>query len=105
MKGKVELRYEFLESMRVKHRVEKEEEGASFTKDVKEAVSRTVVELLNTNVLTFRLLFQKNLKELGWKAKNDNYQRHIDSESKRMLRVFFKIKKRIPRGSKSGQEG
>ena len=64
MQGKLDIRYLFPDNAKVKNRFSIPE-GVDFTKVCRAAIESTVLEVLNTNVLTVRAMIEKKSKAQG----------------------------------------
>ena len=95
MQGKLDIRYSFPDNAKLKSRLVAPE-GVDFTKACRKAIEDATLEILNTNALTVRATIEKKLKEAGFSVKKEAYQKHIDSDSKSMLRCLFGTKENLP---------
>ena len=95
MQGKLDIRYSFPDNAKLKSRLVAPE-GVDFTKACRKAIEDATLEILNTNALTVRATIEKKLKEAGFSVKKEAYQKHIDADSKSMLRCLFGTKENIP---------
>lgn len=94
MQGKLDIRYIFPDNAKVKNRFSIPE-GVDFTKVCRAAIESTVLEVLNTNVLTVRAMIEKKIKAQGLTLKKEAYQAHLDADNKNMLRCMFGTKESI----------
>lgn len=101
MQGKLDIRYIFPDNARVKNRF-LIPEGVDFTKVCRAAIESTVLEVLNTNVLTVRAMIEKKIKAQGLTLKKEAYQAHLDADNKNMLRCMFGTKESIADASAAG---
>lgn len=95
MQGKLDIRYSFPDNAKLKSRLVAPE-GVDFTKACLKAIEDATLEILNTNALTVRATIEKKLKEAGFSVKKEAYQKHIDADSKSMLRCLFGTKENLP---------
>lgn len=95
MQGKLDIRYSFPDNAKLKSRLVASE-GVDFTKACRKAIEDATLEILNTNALTVRAAIEKKLKEAGFSVKKEAYQKHIDADSKSMLRCLFGTKENLP---------
>lgn len=95
MQGKLDIRYSFPDNSKLKSRLVAPE-GVDFTKACRKAIEDATLEILNTNALTVRATIEKKLKEAGFSVKKEAYQKHIDADSKSMLRCLFGTKENLP---------
>lgn len=95
MQGKLDIRYSFPDNAKLKSRLVAPE-GVDFTKACRKAIEDATLEILNTNALTVRATIEKKLKEAGFSVKKEAYQKHIDADSKSMLRCLFGTKENLP---------
>lgn len=95
MQGKLDIRYSFPDNAKLKSRLVAPE-GVDFTKACRKAIEDATLEILNTNALTVRATIEKKLKEAGFSVKKEAYQKHIDADSKSMLRCLFGTKENMP---------
>ena len=95
MQGKLDIRYSFPDNAKLKSRLVAPE-GVDFTKACRKAIEDATLEILNTNALTVRAAIEKKLKEAGFSVKKEAYQKHIDADSKSMLRCLFGTKENLP---------
>ena len=95
MQGKLDIRYSFPDNAKLKSRLVAPE-GVDFTKACRKAIEDATLEILNTNALTVRAAIEKKLKEAGFSVKKEAYQKHIDADSKSMLRCLFGTKENMP---------
>ena len=95
MQGKLDIRYSFPDNAKLKSRLVAPE-GVDFTKACRKAIEDATLEILNTNALTVRATIEKKLKEAGFSVKKEAYQKHIDADSKSMLRCLFGAKEIMP---------
>lgn len=95
MQGKFDIRYSFPDNAKLKSRLVAPE-GVDFTKACRKAIEDATLEILNTNALTVRATIEKKLKEAGFSVKKEAYQKHIDADSKSMLRCLFGTKENLP---------
>lgn len=95
MQGKLDIRYSFPDNAKLKSRLVAPE-GVDFTKACRKAIEDATLEILNTNALTVRATIEKKLKEAGFSVKKEAYQKHIDADSKSMLRCLFGTKESLP---------
>lgn len=95
MQGKLDIRYNFPDNAKLKSRFVTPE-GVDFTKTCRKAIEEAVIEVLNTNALTMRVVIEKKLKEAGLEVKKEAYQKQIDADSKSMLRCLFGTKENAP---------
>lgn len=95
MQGKFGIRYSFPDNAKLKSRLVAPE-GVDFTKSCRKAIEDATLEILNTNALTVRAAIEKKLKEAGFSVKKEAYQKHIDADSKSMLRCLFGTKENMP---------
>lgn len=95
MQGKLDIRYSFPDNAKLKSRLVALE-GVDFTKACRKAIEDATLEILNTNALTVRATIEKKLKEAGFSVKKEAYQKHIDADSKSMLRCLFGTKENLP---------
>lgn len=95
MQGKLDIRYSFPDNAKLKSRLVSPE-GVDFTKACRKAIEDATLEILNTNALTVRATIEKKLKEVGFSVKKEAYQKHIDADSKFMLRCLFGTKENLP---------
>lgn len=95
MQGKLDIRYLFPDNAKLKSRLVAPE-GVDFTKACRKAIEDATLEILNTNALTVRATIEKKLKEAGFSVKKEAYQKHIDADSKSMLRCLFGTKENLP---------
>lgn len=95
MQGKLDIRYSFPDNAKLKSRLVAPE-GVDFTKACRKAIEDATLEILNTNALTVRAAIEKKLKEAGFYVKKEAYQKHIDADSKLMLRCLFGTKENMP---------
>lgn len=95
MQGKLDIRYSFPDNAKLKSRLVAPE-GVDFTKACRKAIEDATLEILNTNALTVRATIEKKLKEAGFYVKKEAYQKHIDADSKSMLRCLFGTKENLP---------
>ena len=95
MQGKLDIRYTFPDNAKLKSRLVAPE-GVDFTKACRKAIEDATLEILNTNALTVRATIEKKLKEAGFSVKKEAYQKHIDADSKSMLRCLFGSKENMP---------
>lgn len=95
MQGKLDIRYSFPDNAKLKTRLVAPE-GVDFTKACRKAIEDATLEILNTNALTVRAAIEKKLKEAGFSVKREAYQKHIDADSKSMLRCLFGTKENMP---------
>lgn len=95
MQGKLDIRYSFPDNAKLKSRLVAPE-GVDFTKACRKAIEDATLEILNTNALTVRAAIEKKLKEAGFSVKKEAYQKHIDADSKSMLRCLFGTKEYMP---------
>lgn len=95
MQGKLDIRYLFPDNAKLKSRLVSPE-GVDFTKACRKAIEDATLEILNTNALTVRATIEKKLKEAGFSVKKEAYQKHIDADSKSMLRCLFGTKENLP---------
>lgn len=95
MQGKLDIRYSFPDNVKLKSRLVAPE-GVDFTKACRKAIEDATLEILNTNALTVRATIEKKLKEAGFSVKKEAYQKHIDADSKSMLRCLFGTKENLP---------
>lgn len=104
MQGKLDIRYLFPDNAKVKNRFSIPE-GVDFTKVCRAAIESTVLEVLNTNVLTVRAMIEKKIKAQGLTLKKEAYQAHLDADNKNMLRCMFGTKESIADAVASGADG
>ena len=104
MQGKLDIRYLFPDNAKVKNRFSIPE-GVDFTKVCRAAIESTVLEVLNTNVLTVRAMIEKKIKAQGLTLKKGAYQAHLDADNKSMLRCMFGTKESIADAVASGADG
>lgn len=104
MQGKLDIRYLFPDNAKVKNRFSIPE-GVDFTKVCRAAIESTVLEVLNTNVLTVRAMIEKKIKAQGLALKKEAYQAHLDADNKSMLRCMFGTKESIADAVASGADG
>lgn len=95
MQGKLDIRYSFPDNAKLKSRLVTPV-WADFTKACRKAIEDATLEILNTNALTVRATIEKKLKEAGFSVKKEAYQKHIDADSKSMLRCLFGTKENMP---------
>lgn len=95
MQGKLDIRYSFPDNAKLKSRLVAPE-GVDFIKACRKAIEDATLEILNTNALTVRATIEKKLKEAGFSVKKEAYQKHIDADSKSMLRCLFGTKENLP---------
>lgn len=95
MQGKLDIRYSFPDNAKLKSRLVAPE-GVDFTKACRKAIEDATLEILNTNALTVRAAIEKKFKEAGFSVKKEAYQKHIDADSKSMLRCLFGTKENMP---------
>ena len=95
MQGKLDIRYSFPDNAKLKSRLVAPE-GVDFTKACRKAIEDATLEILNMNALTVRATIEKKLKEAGFSVKKEAYQKHIDADSKSMLRCLFGTKENLP---------
>lgn len=95
MQGKLDIRYSFPDNAKLKSRLVAPE-GVDFTKACRKAIEDATLEILNTNALTVRAAIEKKLKEAGFSVKKEAYQKHIDADSKSILRCLFGTKENMP---------
>lgn len=95
MQGKLDIRYSFPDNAKLKSRLVTPE-GVDFTKACRKAIEDATLEILNMNALTVRATIEKKLKEAGFSVKKEAYQKHIDADSKSMLRCLFGTKENMP---------
>lgn len=95
MQGKLDIRYSFPDNAKLKSRLVAPG-GVDFTKACRKAIEDATLEILNTNALTVRATIEKKLKEAGFSVKKEAYQKHIDADSKSMLRCLFGTKENLP---------
>lgn len=95
MQGKLDIRYSFPDNAKLKSRLVSPE-GVDFTKACRKAIEDATLEILNMNALTVRATIEKKLKEAGFSVKKEAYQKHIDADSKSMLRCLFGTKENLP---------
>lgn len=95
MQGKLDIRYSFPDNAKLKSRLVAPE-GVDFTKACRKAIEDATLEILNTNALTVRAAIEKKLKEAGFSVKKEAYQKHIDADSKSMIRCLFGTKENMP---------
>ena len=95
LQGKLDIRYSFPDNAKLKSRLVAPE-GVDFTKACRKAIEDATLEILNTNALTVRATIEKKLKEAGFSVKKEAYQKHIDADSKSMLRCLFGTKENLP---------
>lgn len=95
MQGKLDIRYSFPDNAKLKSRLVAPE-GVDFTKACRKAIEDATLEILNINALTVRAAIEKKLKEAGFSVKKEAYQKHIDADSKSMLRCLFGTKENMP---------
>lgn len=95
MQGKLDIRYSFPDNAKLKSRLVAPE-GVDFTKACRKVIEDATLEILNTNALTVRATIEKKLKEVGFSVKKEAYQKHIDADSKSMLRCLFGTKENLP---------
>lgn len=91
MKGKLDIRFEFLSNQKLKSRLTSSE-GKDFTKTLKKAIEDSALEILNTNALTVRATIERKMKEAGFDLKKPVYQAHLDADNKIMLSCSFSTK-------------
>lgn len=101
MQGKLDIRYIFPDNAKVKNRF-LVPEGVDFTKVCRAAIESTVLEVLNTNVLTVRAMIEKKIKAQGLTLKKEAYQAHLDADNKNMLRCMFGTKESIADAAAAG---
>lgn len=101
MQGKLDIRYIFPDNAKVKNRFSIPE-GVDFTKVCRAAIESTVLEVLNTNVLTVRAMIEKKIKAQGLTLKKEAYQAHLDADNKNMLRCMFGTKESIADAAAAG---
>lgn len=101
MQGKLDIRYIFPDNAKVKNRFSIPE-GVDFTKVCRAAIESTVLEVLNTNVLTVRAMIEKKIKAQGLNLKKEAYQAHLDADNKNMLRCMFGTKESIADAAAAG---
>lgn len=101
MQGKLDIRYIFPDNAKVKNRFSVPE-GVDFTKVCRAAIESTVLEVLNTNVLTVRAMIEKKIKGQGLTLKKEAYQAHLDADNKNMLRCMFGTKESIADAAAAG---
>lgn len=101
MQGKLDIRYIFPDNAKVKNRF-LIPEGVDFTKVCRAAIESTVLEVLNTNVLTVRAMIEKKIKAQGLALKKEVYQAHLDADNKNMLRCMFGTKESIADAAAAG---
>lgn len=101
MQGKLDIRYIFPDNAKVKNRFLIPED-VDFTKVCRMAIESTVLEVLNTNVLTVRAMIEKKIKAYGLTLKKEAYQAHLDADNKNMLRCMFGTKESIADAAAAG---
>lgn len=101
MQGKLDIRYIFPDNAKVKNRFSIPE-GVDFTKVCRAAIESTVLEVLNTNVLTVRAMIEKKIKAQGLTLKKEAYQAHLEADNKNMLRCMFGTKESIADAAAAG---
>lgn len=101
MQGKLDIRYIFPDNAKVKNRFLIPED-VDFTKVCRMAIESTVLEVLNTNVLTVRAMIEKKIKAYGLNLKKEAYQAHLDADNKNMLRCMFGTKESIADAAAAG---
>ena len=104
MQGKLDIRYIFPDNAKVKNRFSIPE-GVDFTKVCRAAIESTVLEVLNTNVLTVRAMIEKKIKAQGLTLKKEAYQAHLDADNKNMLRCVFGTKESLAEAMAAGADG